>query len=53
MKLHEIKDPNARNLVAKHARNKAGAGRHEDKTGNKAKRSRQKTQWKREVRSTE
>ena len=38
-----------RNFVAKHSRNKSGAGRHEDKTGKHAKRSRQKAQWKRDV----
>lgn len=52
MLLNEIKElPKPRNFVAKHARNITGAGRHEDKKGKQAKRSRQKAQWKKEART--
>lgn len=37
-----------RNFVAKNAQQKSGAGQHEDKQGQKAKRSRQKRQWRKE-----
>ena len=43
--------PMPKNLAAKHSASKSGAGQHEDKTGTKAKRSRQKKQWKRDIRS--
>jgi hypothetical protein len=43
--------PKARNFVAKHARGMSGAGRHEDKKGQQAKRERQKREWKREARA--
>ena len=40
-----------RNLVAKHAHNMSGAGRHETKKGKKAKRSKQKQQFRKELRN--
>ena len=41
--------PRINNFVAKHAQQKTGAGQHEDKTGKKASRQRQKRAWKREL----
>lgn len=38
-----------RNFVAKHSRNKSGAGVHEDKQGKRASRARQKREWKKET----
>ena len=35
----------ARNFVAKHSRNKSGAGRHEAKSGLQAKRAKQKQEF--------
>lgn len=37
-----------RNFVAKHAK-RSGAGAHKDKTGPKAPRNKQKTEWKKEI----
>ena len=39
------------NFVAKHAVNKTGAGAHVAKKGQKAPRNRQKTEWKKQVKT--
>lgn len=50
MLITEIKQQTKpRNMVIKNSINKAGAGAHEEKDGKRAKRSRQKAKWKREV----
>lgn len=48
--LREINDEiKRRNWVAKHARNMAGAGAHELKSGKKAKRAKQKQKFKKDL----
>lgn len=46
---HNLGKIKTQNLVAKHSRDMGGAGKHVDKTGDKAPRVRQKRAWKRGI----